>query len=133
VLRHVRQQGDIAVRERRNDELRFSRVRPSTASGHGVRPVPDAIELVAFGGAETGDLELVDERVEHLPVQLVERRPRQLAGPHAIHRGLVAGAPGVGELGPVDVQVFRAAERRALRDDRAAVIDGVPKTSNVSA
>ena len=57
-----------------------------------------------------------------------ELRPRELARPYAIHRGTMAGAPRVGECGPVDFHPLGLSERFALRDDgRAAVDDGAER------
>ena len=52
-------------------------------------------------------------------MQGVERRPPALARPHALHRGLVAGAPGEREL----VARHAELERVDLARDRAVPVD----------
>ena len=106
MLRHVRHQRDVAVRERRDDE---SLLQPCQSS-HRVRPwpqpMPGTIERVGFGLRQPGDAEVDQDLVEGHPMQAIELGPGQLTRSDAVHARAVAGAPGVGELRPVHGQTL---------------------------
>jgi hypothetical protein len=72
--------------KRRNDKALLQtreagrRVRPPA------QPVPDLVEMNFLVFGEVVDLVLDEEVVERHAVEDVQFRPRQLTGPHAVHR-----------------------------------------------
>ena len=123
MLRHVRHQPDVAVRQRRDDEFLFQ---PREASDR-IRPrlqsMPRAVERVFFRLAQRCEAELDEDLVERHPVQRVELRPRQLARPHAVHARSVARAPRVGEFRAVDRDVLPLRELLHLGGHGAPPVD----------
>ena len=85
--------------------------------------MPGAVELVFFRFLEIADRELIEQFVQYQSVQGIDVHPRQLAGPHSLHGGLVACAPCIGKGSPVDVQALLRAERTAFADKAAAPVD----------
>ena len=79
--------------------------------------MPDAVEAILLSFAQSIEMETGAQPIENHPVEPIERRPRQLAAIHNFHGGRVAGAPGVGERGPVYMQVFQPAQFPALPND----------------
>jgi hypothetical protein len=120
---HVDEQRDVAVRERRDRKAALQPRQRGDRVGPRIEPVPDAVERVALVLVEHGEAEARQQVVEDRPVQPVDGRGRDLAAPHALHRRLVAGAPGVGERRPVDVDALRCRERGAVADDPGAPVD----------
>src|SRR5882724_8927220 len=117
ILRHVDDQRDVAVRERREDELLLEAREAGHGVGPGVEAVPGTVQVIDLGLREPLDGELGQELVEALAVEIVELRPRAPAAAHLVHRGLVEAAPRIGEPGPVHAEALRLAERLALADE----------------
>jgi len=100
VFGHVDQQRHVAVAERGDRVTLLQPVQAGHAVGPGQQAVPDAVEVgrVHFVQLQpAGD----QQPVQDASVQAVDVGPGQGAGAHLVHGGLVAGAPVVGEYGPV--------------------------------
>src|SRR5262245_26768899 len=123
VLGHVHHEGHVAVRERGQHELPLQACEPGHRVGPGIEAVPGAIEVIDLGLRKTLDAELGQELVEALPVEVVELGPRPAAATHLVHRRLVEPAPRVGELGPVEAEPLRLAERLAFPDEAQPPVD----------
>src|SRR5437899_9767979 len=117
VLGHIHDQRDVAVRERRENELLLEARQAGHGVGPGVEAVPGAVQVVDLGLRETLDTELDQKLVEALAVEVVELRPRAMAAAHLVHRWLVEAAPRVGELGPVHAEALRLPKGLALPDE----------------
>ena len=101
----------------------FSRVRPPTASGHGVSRCQARLSVVLFGLREPGESEAAEDGLEDHPMQDVELGPGQLAASDTVHARRVAGAPGVGELRPVHGHTLPLRQRLDFTRDRRAPVD----------
>src|SRR5262245_21332141 len=122
--RHVHDERDVAVRQRRQDVL----LPQAREAGHGVgpriEPVPGAVQLVGLGLAEALDAELDDELVEAQAVQVIQLRPRDLIDPHLRHGRLVERAPAIGERRPVHAgDALALLERLAFADEAGPPVD----------
>jgi hypothetical protein len=67
--------------------------------------MPDIVLMVLFLFTQAGDVELGQNLIEEHAVTVVEARPRDFAFANLIHRRGVAGAPTIGEVSPVDLQI----------------------------
>jgi len=123
VLGHVDQQRDVAVAERRHDELllhhadALDRVRPRA------QLVPQARELPRAVFAGMLEAAALQQRLEGFLVQLVDVGPGDLALAHPAHLRLVEAAPVVGEAGPVGVEAVLPAQHRQVLGEAAAPVD----------
>jgi hypothetical protein len=66
---------------------------------------------------------LLERRLKHHHVQIIELGPGQLAVLHAVHVRAIDRPPGIGEGGPVDLQPLGFAELLALGDHAGTPID----------
>src|SRR5207245_338604 len=124
-LGHVHQERDVAVRERRENELPLEAHEPRYGIGPRVEAVPGAVQVVDLRLGESGDAEPDEELIERHPVEIVELGPRHRAAPHLLQHGLVEAAPRVSERCPADLQALGAPERLTLADQaRPPVNDG---------
>ena len=120
MLGHVHQQGDVAVGEGSDHVAGAQAGQAPDRVGPGGQAVPDQVQVRQLVGGEAAlQAEVGQEAVEDHAVEVVERGPREVASPHAVHGGGVAGAPGVGEAAPVDVR----GDALALADDAAPPVD----------
>src|SRR5271170_7531032 len=85
--------------------------------------MPDEIPVHLFLFGQTGDVVFHEQLVEEHAVENVELGPGHGAVADFVHRGAVTGAPFVGELTPVNLEVFLFAPHRALANDGAAPVD----------
>jgi hypothetical protein len=107
--------------------LAFSRASPATASGQGSRRCQTKLRWSRSAADRAIEAEARKQRFERGAMEHVELQPcRRVARRRlhrALHRRLVAGAPGVGERRPVDAPAFRRRHRLAFLDDGAAPVD----------
>src|SRR5215831_6460396 len=122
VLGHVHHQRDVAVGQRRQDELLLEARETGHRVGPRIEPMPGAVEMIDLRLRKALDAELDQERVEALAMEIVELRPRAPAAADLVHRRLVEPAPGVGELRPVDAETVFLAEGLALADQARAPV-----------
>src|SRR4029453_16150784 len=113
VLGHVHDQRDVAVRERREDELLLEARETGHRSGPRIEAMPRPVQVIDLGFREPLDRELRQQLVEALAVQIVELRPLAAVIALLVHRRLIQTAPGIGELGPFYVEPLLLAERLA--------------------
>ena len=123
VLRHVDEQGHVAVRQRRQHVAPLQPRQPLDGVGPRGQAVPGAVQVVELLLGQALEPVLRDQLVEDHPVQVVDLRPPQLAPPHAAHRGAVAAPPVVGERGPVGLDALAAPDRLALPGDARPPVD----------
>src|SRR5260221_171132 len=109
---------DIAVGERGDDVARAQPIQAGDRIGPRHQAVPGAVQMIDLRLAESLDTELLEQAVQDRAVQQVDVLPAARAFRHAVHRGTVSGAPGIGEGGPVDLQAFGRSEQLAFADDR---------------
>ena len=133
VLRELGHQRDVAVRQRRDDELLLQSRQAGDRVGPRRQPMPRAVQCVLLGLCQSGEL---------------VNRPGSCRGScgaassslvhgsspaaHAVHARAVAGAPRVGELRtrrPSRLCVSRAASTsRATEDRQSTTVPNVSKT-----
>ena len=131
VLRHVRHQGNVAVRERRDDESLLQPCQSSHCVRPWTQPMPRPIERVRFGLGEFLDAEVDEDPVERHPMQAIELGPGQLTRSDAVHARAVPGPPGVGKLRPVDCESLLLCQLlHFLRHGRSPVNDGAEGIKN---
>jgi hypothetical protein len=123
VFGEVGHQRDVAVRQRRDDELFFEARETLGRVGPRLQAVPRAVEVRFLGLAEPTDAELVDDPIQRHPVQVVESGPGELTGSNAVHAWSVTRAPGVCELLGVDRQPPARRELADFRGNRRAPVD----------
>src|SRR3989441_1776292 len=85
--------------------------------------MPGVVQLLDLLLAQSAQAERLQQIVEDHAVKLIDVRPGQLALAHAVHGRVVARAPGVGELRPVDAQAFLLRQQLAFADDGAPPVD----------
>src|SRR5215211_735519 len=123
-LRHVDEQGNVAVREGSDDVAFLQTCQALDGVRPGIEAVPDFVESIFLFLGQTHYADLVQQFFEGGAVEGVEVRPGDLTAAHAVHRGRVSAAPGVGEGGPVHVEILFSTQRLALPDyGRAPVHD----------
>ncbi|GCC48028.1 hypothetical protein chiPu_0032469, partial [Chiloscyllium punctatum] len=101
-LRHVGQQRDIAVGERRDDILGLQPGQAGDAVRPPVQAMPAQRQMIQVGFGQPVDAELRDQLLQRAAVQDVEDDVavlRVLA--HLIHRGRIDRTPAVDQRGPV--------------------------------
>ena len=97
--------------------------KPADAIRPRIQAVPGAIEPIFFRIRQPGHGEIAQHPIENQPMQAIQLRPRHFPATHAVHRGRIAGAPGVGKLCGVDSQSFASGKLLHFRGDRRAPVD----------
>src|SRR6267378_3979002 len=85
--------------------------------------MPGVVQMLDLLLAQSTQPERFQQIVEDHAVKRIDVRPGQLALAHAVHGRVVARAPGIGELRPVDAQAFFLREQLAFADDGAPPVD----------
>src|SRR5205814_1280923 len=83
-----RQQREVAVGQRSDDEAALEPREPGHGVGPRVQPMPDAGQVIARGRVELVEAEGRRQRVERLAMEHVEDRPRPAARAHLVERRL---------------------------------------------
>ena len=104
MLRHIDQQGDVAVRKGRDDEFSAQARQSSDSVRPRLETMPGAVQILFLGLTQSIDFELYQQAVENHPVQGVDVGPRKLSAANTIHGGSVTGTPRVGESLPVGLR-----------------------------
>jgi hypothetical protein len=123
MLCQVRHQRNVAVRERRDDELLLEAAETADNVRPGVQPMPCAIERDDLGLRQSTDAGVLQDLVENHSVEIIEPRPRQLTLSHPVHAWGVLSPPGVGECGAVHLQTFPLRQQVDFPRDRRAPVD----------
>ena len=123
-LRHVGEQRDIAVGERRDDVFCLQPRQPRDAVRPRMQPMPAHREMVQIGVGQSLDPELLDQFFQRAAVQHVEDHIAAFGMlAHLVHRGGVDRAPAVDQRGPVGLDAARLRPCGEIIDQAGAPID----------
>src|SRR5262249_12619610 len=89
----------------------------------GIEPVPSKVEVTHGRLRQARDAETRQDPFEIVPMQHVELAERHAARAHLVHRGLVFGAPGIGEGEPVEQVALRLEDDFRFARDAGTPID----------
>src|SRR5215831_18108877 len=85
--------------------------------------MPRTIQCVDLVLGQAPETEIGENLVERYSVQLIELGPGELAASHAFHTRVIAGTPGIGEFGAIDVESLSFRKLIDLTGHRRAPID----------
>ena len=121
--RQIDHDGNIAVRQRRQEIIAPKTRQAGRHVGPGVEPVPGEVESAAFFVAQRAEPEARQDAIEVAPVQHVELAEPDAAGAHLFHGALIFVAPGIRQGRPVERIAARLEHRLGLARNPAAPID----------
>src|SRR5262249_22911201 len=85
--------------------------------------MPDFAQMVDLGFAHATERKLAQQFVERCAMQRVEMSPWLLAVAHAVHRRVIARAPGIGELRGIELDALRARDAGDFSTYAGAPVD----------
>src|SRR5258706_2764638 len=125
--REVDHEGDVAVRDRRNEEASLQPRKRALYVVPGVEAMPGEHELRERSLVQLLEAEARADAIEHAAVNDIEADEIRASGADLLHRRLVLSPPSVGEGDPVEREAERREERLRFARDAAAPIDHGPE------